>query len=119
MERCNSPLPETTNTSGVSVLSTFKLTSVLNSRNSLSCNVLEVQCTPSFPINGEVFTPNVIRTVGSSTSMDGRASGDSVDAIVFPIDTFSGPVIATMSPAIASVSDTLSIPLNTNIRSSL
>ena len=51
--------------------------------------------------------------------MDGRASGDSVDAIVFPIDTFSGPVIATMSPAIASVSDTLSIPLNTNIRSSL
>ena len=55
----------------------------------------------SRPANGEVFTPKVMRTVGSSIACAGRASGALGSASVSLIATSAMPVNATMSPTSA------------------
>ena len=55
---------------------------------------------PSLPANGEVLTPNVIRSTGSSTIS--RVQRDRVsrrEAIVSPISTSGKPATTNRSPA--------------------
>ena len=59
----------------------------------------EVTNLPSLPANGDVFTENVIVTVGSSTLSGGNASTVFTSQIVSEIFNSPRPVIAMMSPA--------------------
>ena len=68
---------------------------------------------PSRPAKGESFTRNVIETVGSSTAIGSRATGDSASATVSPIVTSSMPERTTISPAGASFTSTRLSPSNT------
>ena len=86
----------------------------ISNENNYIIYSLEVQKDPSLPINGDVFDPNVILTVGSSTFMGDSASGEEESAIVSPICTFLSPVRATISPAEASETFFLPIPSNKN-----
>ena len=65
---------------------------------------------PSRPDIGEVLTPKVIRSVGASTSRRGSGRGSCGSVIVSPIVTSGRPATETMSPALASVMSTRSIP---------
>src|SRR6266436_4019871 len=98
--RWSSPRPLTRKRSAASVSSTCRprLTSSSLYRRARNCRVVENL--PSRPVNGDVLTPNVILTVGSSISMRGSGSGDSGSASVSPIATSSSPVRTTMSPAL-------------------
>jgi hypothetical protein len=70
----------------------------------------EVPQRPSRPAKGEVLTPKVMRTVGSSTRMMGSATGASGSARVSPMEMASSPAMTTMSPAVASGTSTRSRP---------
>jgi len=69
-----------------------------------------VENLPSRPVNGDVLTPKVMRTVGSSISIRGSGSGVSGSASVSPMATPSRPVKRTMSPALALGTATRSSP---------
>ena len=98
-DKCNSPLPETTNLSGLSPGSTLKATLCISSCSSLSFRFLDEMYFPSLPAKGESFTWKVMLTVGSSTERGGRVSTASGSHIVSEIFSLSMPVIQTMSPA--------------------
>ena len=53
---------------------------------------------PSRPDSGEVLTPNVIRSVGASTSSRGSGRGSAGSVSVSPIVTSGSPATETMSP---------------------
>ena len=57
---------------------------------------------PSRPAIGEVLTPKIIDTVGSSIAIGGIAIRCSTSAIVSPMVMSSMPARQTMSPAAAS-----------------
>ena len=57
---------------------------------------------PSRPANGDVLTPNVIRSTGSSTISRVSATGDSDEAMVSPISTSGNPATTNRSPADSS-----------------
>ena len=59
----------------------------------------DVTYLPSLPANGEVFTWNVMVTVGSSTVSGGSASTVLMSQMVSEILSSPRPVIAMMSPA--------------------
>ena len=65
---------------------------------------------PSLPANGELFTENVISTVGSDIFTKGTASKLPKSQIVSPIVMFSIPLIQTISPAFALWHGTLLSP---------
>ena len=54
---------------------------------------------PSLPASGEVLTPNVMRSTGSSTLRRGSGSGSSGSASVSPISTSGKPATTNRSPA--------------------
>ena len=110
-DKCNSPLPDTSNASGVSVSFTLKLTFLSNSLNNLSLICLDVMNCPSLPANGPLFTLNVIETVGSSISTNGIFSGLLKSHIVSPIWIFGNPDISIISPAFASSISTFFSPI--------
>ena len=91
IESCSSPRPSTFICSGVSVGSTRieTLPSSSLSRRSLICR--EVTNWPSRPDIGEVLTPKIIDTVGSSMAMTGIALRCSMSAIVSPMVMSSMP----------------------------
>ena len=91
--------PLTRNSSAASVRSTRRATLVCSSRWSRSHNMRDDAYLPSWPENGDVLTPKVIRTVGSSTFIRSSGSGASGDATVSPIRTSLKPESATISPA--------------------
>ena len=108
--RCNSPRPATTERSADAVGTTESATSVSSSCSRRSLMFRDVVYSPSFPRNGEVFTPNVILIVGSSISIIGSATGFFTSAIVSPIEISGIPATATMSPAYASGTSTRAMP---------
>ena len=58
---------------------------------------------PSRPANGESLATKSICKVGGSILRNGNASGSSADAIVSPTKISLIPLIAIISPALASV----------------
>ena len=70
----------------------------------------EVTNLPSLPANGELFTWNVIVTVGSSTESGGSASTAFGSQIVSEMFNASIPVTQMISPAEASSTSTRSRP---------
>ncbi len=106
IESCSSPRPSTFICSGVSVGSTRIDTLPSSSRSSRSLIWREVTYWPSRPAIGDVLTPKIIDTVGSSTAIGGSARRCSTSAIVSPIVMSSMPARQTMSPAAASVMST-------------
>ena len=58
-----------------------------------------VSLSPDRPASGDVLTPIVIASAGSSTARRGSASGSSRSAIVSPIVTSAIPAMTTISPA--------------------
>ena len=69
---------------------------------------------PSRPAIGEVLTPKIIDTVGSSMASGGSGSGCSASVIVSPIVMSAMPATQTMSPAAASSTSTRFSPSNAN-----
>ena len=65
---------------------------------------------PSRPASGEVLTPNVMRSVGASTSRRGSGRGSAGSVSVSPIVTSGSPATLTMSPGPASSMSTRSMP---------
>jgi hypothetical protein len=63
----------------------------------------DVTYCPSRPDIGDVLTPKIIETVGSSIAITGIATRCTTSAIVSPIVMSSMPARQTMSPAAASV----------------
>ena len=70
----------------------------------------DVTYLPSRPDKGEVFTPNVMRSVGASTSRRGSGRGSAGSVSVSPIVTSGSPATDTMSPGPASSMSTRSMP---------
>ena len=71
-------------------------------RSSRSFSWRDVTYWPSRPAIGDVLTPKIIDTVGSSIAIGGIAIWCSTSAIVSPIVMSSMPARQTMSPAAAS-----------------
>jgi hypothetical protein len=67
-----------------------------------------VSLSPSRPASGEVLTPIVTDSEGSSTVMTGSGRGSSTSASVSPIVTSGMPATAMISPADASGASTRS-----------
>ena len=67
---------------------------------------------PSRPAIGDVLTPKIIDTVGSSIAIGGMAMRCSTSAIVSPMVMSSMPARQTMSPAAASWMSTRFRPSN-------
>ena len=65
----------------------------------------------SLPTNGEVFTPNVICSVGSSILSNGSGSSFPISHTVSPTLISGSPAIAIISPACASVISILFSPM--------
>ena len=65
---------------------------------------------PSRPDSGEVFTPNVMLSVGSSTSRRGSGRGSAGSVSVSPIVTSGRPATETISPGPASAMSMRSMP---------
>ena len=101
IESCSSPRPSTFICSGVSVGSTRIDTLPSSSLSRRSLIWREVTNWPSRPDIGEVLTPKIIDTVGSSMAMTGIALRCSTSAIVSPMVMSSIPAMQTMSPAAA------------------
>ena len=93
----------TFNCSGESVSSTRSETLPSSSFSSRSRRLREVTYWPSLPANGDVLTPKIIDTVGSSMAIGGIRTWFSGSAIVSPMVMSSMPARQTMSPAAASV----------------
>ena len=64
----------------------------------------------SRPESGEVFTPNVMLSVGASTSRRARGRGSAGSVSVSPIVTSGSPATDTMSPGPASAMSIRSMP---------
>jgi hypothetical protein len=84
----------------------------------------DVRNLPSLPANGDLFTPMVIWTVGSSTAMGGRGSAafappPSLVTSVSPISTSSSPLNMMISPADADPTSLLPRLSKTNRDDSL
>mmetsp|Transcript_24359 Transcript_24359/g.33686 ORF Transcript_24359/g.33686 Transcript_24359/m.33686 type:complete len:252 (-) Transcript_24359:895-1650(-) len=103
--RCSCPRPETSYTSAESVGATRRATFFSSSFSSRSLIMREVSSLPSRPPSGDLFTPKVMRTVGSSTAKGFRGIGLAGSITVSPMPIFSAPAIITISPASASVTD--------------
>ena len=114
MVKCNSPRPDTRNTSASAVSSTRNATLVSNSFCKRSRIWREVTNLPSVPAKGDVFTIKSIVSVGSSTLNIGKPLGLSLSEMVTPIPMSSKPEIITISPASASSKGTRSKPLKPN-----
>ena len=80
------------------------------SRSSRALIWREVTYFPSRPDSGEVFTPNVMLSVGASTSRRGSGRGSAGSVSVSPIVTSGRPATDTMSPGPASAMSIRSIP---------
>ena len=106
----SSPRPRTSNASldseGRTSIETLPRTS--RSRRALIWRL--VTYLPSRPDSGDVFTPNVIRSVGASTSSRGSGRGSAGSVSVSPIVTSGRPATDTMSPGPASSMSTRSMP---------
>ncbi len=106
----SSPRPRTSNASldsaGRTSIDTLPSTSF--SSRALICRL--VTNLPSRPASGEVFTPNVIRRVGASTSSRGNGRGSAGSVRVSPIVTSGRPATLTMSPGPAASMSTRSMP---------
>ena len=111
---CNSPRPATSITSATSVLEILILTFPRISLFKRSRRWRLVRYLPSRPAYGDVFTPKLMRSTGSSTSSRGRATGLSTDAMVSPTSTSSIPDKMNKSPATISVASERSMPENWN-----
>ena len=98
--------------SGESVSSTRSDTLPSSSFWSRSRRFRDVTYCPSRPATGDVFTPKIIDTVGSSIAGGGIATGCSTDAIVSPMVMSSMPARQTMSPAAACSISTRLRPSN-------
>ena len=70
----------------------------------------EVRSRPSRPAIGEVLTPKVMRSVGSSTERRGSGRGSAGSVMVSPMVISGSPATATMSPGPASSTSTSSMP---------
>ena len=103
IDRCNTPRPETVKESFSPVSSTRRATLDSSSRNSLARRCRLVTNFPSRPDSGEELIVNSIDSVGSSTQMRVKATGETGQAIVSPISGSSKPMRATMSPAVARI----------------
>ena len=94
----SSPRPRTSNVSPDSVgwtsIETLPRTSF--SRRALIWR--DVTYLPSRPPSGDVLTPNVIDSVGASTSRRGNGRGSPGSVIVSPIVTSGRPATETISP---------------------
>ncbi len=99
IDSCSSPRPTTFICSGNAVSSTRMETFPSSSFASRSRMLREVTYWPSRPALGDVFTPKIIDTVGSSIAVGGIASRSSGSAIVSPMVMSSIPARHTMSPA--------------------
>ena len=102
IDSCSSPRPMTRICSGVSVGSTRSETLPRSSFSRRSLIWREVTNWPSRPAIGDVLTPKIIDTVGSSTAIGGIALGVSALVTVSPMVMSSMPARQTMSPAAAS-----------------
>ena len=110
IDKCSSPRPDTINDS-LSFGATFKDTSRSVSFNNLSSIFLAVTIFPSFPTNGDVFTPKVICKVGSSIRSLGKESSFPTSQTVSPTEISGSPEIAIISPASASLISILLSPI--------
>ena len=70
----------------------------------------DVTYLPSRPPRGDVLTPNVIDSVGASTSRRGSGRGSPGSVSVSPIVTSGSPATETISPGPASEMSMRSIP---------
>ena len=97
-ERCNTPLPYTSQESALSVFSTCNARFLSSSSIKRSCICRDVTNFPSCPKNGEVLIVNNIDIVGSSIAIVGSGSGFKKSVIVSPISNPSIPTNAQISP---------------------
>ena len=106
----SSPRPRTSNVSADSVGKNWiaTLPRISFSRRARIWRL--VRNLPSRPESGDVLTPKVIRSVGSSTSRRGRGRGSAGSVRVSPIVTSGRPATETMSPGPASSMSARSIP---------
>ena len=102
IDSCSSPRPTTFICSGVSVGSRRIDTLPSSSLSSRSFSWRDVTYCPSRPATGDVLTPKIMYTVGSSIAIGGIAIWCSMSVIVSPIVMSSMPARQTMSPAAAS-----------------
>mmetsp|Transcript_29883 Transcript_29883/g.68530 ORF Transcript_29883/g.68530 Transcript_29883/m.68530 type:complete len:271 (+) Transcript_29883:711-1523(+) len=102
-ERWSCPRPETSYVSALSVSATRSATLRSSSFIRRSRITREVSCLPSRPAIGDLLTPKVMRTVGSSMAMGSSGIGVSGSVSVSPILMLSKPDTTTISPADASV----------------
>ena len=102
IDSCSSPRPTTFICSGESVGSRRIDTLPSSSRSSRSVSWRDVTYCPSRPAIGDVLTPKIIETVGSSIAIGGIGTRCSMSVIVSPIVMSSMPARQTMSPAAAS-----------------
>ncbi len=96
--------------SGRSVSSTRIATLPTSSASSRSSTWRPVRRVPDLPASGELFTPIVTPSAGSSTAITGSARGSAASAIVSPIVMSGKPASAMISPADASSAATRSSP---------
>ena len=114
MDSCSSPRPMTFTCSGESVFSTRRETLPSSSRSSRSRRLRDVTYWPSRPARGDVLTPKIIDTVGSSIAIGGIATRFSMSATVSPIVMSSMPARHTISPAPAASMSTRLRPSKEN-----
>ena len=107
---CNSPRPETSNASLLALCVTRSAMFVSASRNNLSPIIRDVNFLPLCPANGDVFTKNVIVSVGGSIGIAGIGSVTDGSHNVSATVAFENPAITTISPADALSRETLFIP---------
>ena len=112
IDSCSSPRPTTFICSGESVGSIRIETFPSSSLSSRSFSWRDVTNCPSRPATGEVLTPKIIETVGSSIAIGGIAIWCSTSVIVSPIVMSSMPARQTMSPAAAAWMSTRFSPSN-------
>ena len=101
MDSCSSPRPTTFTVSGLSVFSRRIDTLPISSRSSRSRTCRDVTYCPSRPATGDVLTPKIIDTVGSSTAIIGTGICRSTSVTVSPMVMSAMPARQTMSPAAA------------------
>mmetsp|Transcript_20288 Transcript_20288/g.46223 ORF Transcript_20288/g.46223 Transcript_20288/m.46223 type:complete len:281 (-) Transcript_20288:1033-1875(-) len=111
---CRVPRPFTLKLSEVSPASMRTARFVKHSFSSRFSSSLAVSLVDSFnlPARGDLFTPNSITTVGSSTTMGGNGNGLSRSTTVSPMTTSDMPEKAQISPAKIWSTSTFSLLLN-------
>mmetsp|Transcript_5373 Transcript_5373/g.16852 ORF Transcript_5373/g.16852 Transcript_5373/m.16852 type:complete len:303 (+) Transcript_5373:554-1462(+) len=104
-ERCSWPRPDTSYVSALSVSATRSATFRSSSFINRSRITRDVSSLPSRPAIGDLLTPKVMRTVGSSMAIGSSGTGVSGSVTVSPIRMSSKPATTTISPASASCTD--------------